>query len=472
MKKRAVHKLITAIIIAFVIILYPAQNKEVQAATTLKKPQAVVDSSMKSEQKVTWDCVWFGSYPQSEVTSGAIYDTLRTAKGWDSNNDITVNGVKYRRLKGEDAVYTTNGLSVHYNWNKDYSRYHYFKYEPIKWRVLSVGSGKALLLADYGLDDQKYNVNKVNVTWERSSIRSWLNGQGSSANQAGINYSGKGFINNAFSTKERNAICATNIENANSISKGTYGGNNTTDKVFLLADADVCSTQKARDYGFVLKDSTYDEARRSSCSTYSFARGTYKEAIGSYKGNSWWWLRSPGDDQQKAACIFRSGGIYSSYNVDDYGGTVRPSLYLNLSASDCYSYAGTVASDGSSREVAPKIVKNSGTSNNNKTTTKVTLKPVQKLTGKLSSVKSTSKAKLKITWKKANKVTGYQIQISIKKNFKSNTIQRYFKQKESKTTIYPLKRKKKYYVRIRPYQKIGSKKYYGKWSAIKSAKTK
>lgn len=47
---------------------------------------------MDAGQKVTWDCVYFGSYPQSEVTSkdGSIYNTLKNATGWDENNDITI----------------------------------------------------------------------------------------------------------------------------------------------------------------------------------------------------------------------------------------------------------------------------------------------------------------------------------------------------------------------------------------------
>lgn len=58
---------------------------------------------MDAGQRVTWDCVYFGSYPQSEVTSkdGSIYNTLKNATGWDENNDITIGRTKYRRLKGK-----------------------------------------------------------------------------------------------------------------------------------------------------------------------------------------------------------------------------------------------------------------------------------------------------------------------------------------------------------------------------------
>ena len=58
---------------------------KVQAETTLQNPRIVKDSSMDAGQKVTWDCVWFGSYPQSEVTAedGAIYTKLKKKAEWE-----------------------------------------------------------------------------------------------------------------------------------------------------------------------------------------------------------------------------------------------------------------------------------------------------------------------------------------------------------------------------------------------------
>ena len=69
---------------------------------------------------VIYDCVWFGRYPQSDAT-----------------------GVKK---------------------------------EAIKWRVLSVYGNDAFLIADCNLDCQPYNTTRTDVTWETSTIRSWLNG--------------------------------------------------------------------------------------------------------------------------------------------------------------------------------------------------------------------------------------------------------------------------------------------------------
>ena len=208
----------------------PITLPKVNAAENISNPRIVKDSSMAAGQKVTWDCVYFGSYPQSEITSkdGSIYNALKNATGWDENNDITIRGTKYRRLKGEDAKYNWND-EWHYNWNSDYKTYHYFQYEPIKWRVLNRNGNDAFLLADVALDDQEYNTSNEGVTWETSSMRSWLNGYGASVNQPKTDYSRKNFINSAFTSTQRSAIKTTSVVNNNNLVYETAGGNNTFD---------------------------------------------------------------------------------------------------------------------------------------------------------------------------------------------------------------------------------------------------
>ena len=335
----------------------PITQPKVNAAENISNPRIVKDSSMEAGQKVTWDCVYFGSYPQSEVTSkdGSIYNALKNATGWDENNDITIGGTKYRRLKGEDATYVGSDSSFYYNWNGSYKTYHYFKYQPIKWRVLNRNGNDALLLADVALDDQQYNTNCEDVTWESSSMRSWLNGYGASVNQPKTDYSRKNFINSAFTSTQRSAIKTTNVVNNNNINYGTAGGNNTSDKVFLLSESEVYHTDTAAGYGFVKDREINDEARRSRCSTYAYAMGTYRYNADAYNtdaeytkynGNVWWWLRSPGDDSCDAAEVYCDGWVrrYGYYVYRSYDG-VRPALHLNLSSSNFYSYAGTVCSD-------------------------------------------------------------------------------------------------------------------------------
>lgn len=253
-------------------------------------------------------------------------------------------------MKGKDATYSTSSSSPYYNWNNDYNTYHYFKYEPIKWRVLSVDGNDALLFADVALDVQKYNLNYKSVTWTTSSIRSWLNGYGASANEPQTDYSHKNFLNAAFSSEEKNAIKITNVINDNNISYGTAGGNTTSDKVFLLSESEVYHTDTAEKYGFTKTNSIYDEARRSRCSTYAHAMGIFRynsksESYKKYNGNINWWLRSPGSIRYSAAGVNGHGRVYGGGDdVDRSGDGVRPALHLNLSSSNLYSYAGTVSS--------------------------------------------------------------------------------------------------------------------------------
>ena len=526
MKKMGkVARLASLLVLTLLFGLFPIGSgnnlNKVQAVTPLNNPRTVADSSMNAKQKVTWDCVWFGAYPQSEVTSGDIYNKLKNATGWDENNDIVIDGNKYRRLKGEDATYhNTSSSMFDYNWNNDYSSYHYFKYEPVKWRVLGKDDNQILLLADQVLDNQKYNQNQVVfMTWEESSIRSWLNGNSAWYNQSRIDYTKQNFINDAFLEEEQKAIPKTSV-----ITNGVSGEKKTLDKIFLLSESEVY-TELAKKYGFVSESTIYDEARMCKCSTYSWAMG-----INKVDTNVAWWLRSTSSYNYSpyiAHAVENNGSVVgggSGYNVNyDAGLGIRPALHLNLSSANLYSYAGTVCSDGTINETpAPARVyqdntssgntgnnsssnnttgnnnsnnanttgnNNSNNTNNNKNNTtantkpsnkttaskkptKRALLPVEKMTGSLKSVKSPAKSTLAITWKKLRKVTGYQVQFCAKSNFKKGTIERKFKQKVTKTKVRPVKSKKKYYVRMRPYTKSGSKTYYGKWSKVKSVKIK
>ena len=355
--------------------------EKAEAATTLKNPRIVEDSSMDAGQKVTWDCVWFGNYPQSEVVcetdSDAIanLETMNTNFGveyskvseniwnsivnasYDGNGDAKVGSTKYRRIKKGDATYARSGSNTQYNW-KNEDNYHYFKYEPIKWRVLNVNETDAFLLADKALDDQRYNTSYTDITWEKSTMRSWLNGYDSSVNTYGTDYSSKNFINTAFTSSERSAIKTTEVVNDDNISYGTAGGNDTSDKVFLLSENEVYNSDTAFSYGFLKDCDTDDEGRRCKSSTFAKAMGVWSKTDSPYAGNCWWWLRSPGDNASRAADVDDFGYVNTyGYDVnDDAVNAVRPALHLDLSSSDLYSYAGTVSSDGTVNEEGGGVV--------------------------------------------------------------------------------------------------------------------
>ena len=89
---------------------------------------------------------------------------------------------------------------------------------------------------------------------------------------------------------------------------------------------------------------------------------------------------------------------------------------------------------------------------------------------KLSSVKP-KKQSVTVKWKKqAKQITGYQIQYSTSKKFKSAKLLYIKKTKTTKTTVKKLKKGKKYYFRIRTYKVVNGKKYCSSWSKSKSVK--
>lgn len=80
--------------------------------------------------------------------------------------------------------------------------------------------------------------------------------------------------------------------------------------------------------------------------------------------------------------------------------------------------------------------------------------------------------KLSVTWKKQKKISGYQIQYSTGKTFAKGTKMTNIVKSSGKAVIKKLKKGKTYYVRIRSYQKSGSKKTYSAWSSYTKFKIK
>ena len=80
--------------------------------------------------------------------------------------------------------------------------------------------------------------------------------------------------------------------------------------------------------------------------------------------------------------------------------------------------------------------------------------------------------KLTVTWKKDKNVSGYQIKIATKKNFKGAKTYTVKSYKTYKKVIKKLKAKKKYFVKVRAYKTVGKSKVYGAYSAVRSCKVK
>lgn len=304
-KRKSPVKKVLVIIVCLLLaggIKYYSTGNEQEISTAKKdlveNPKIVKDTSVEGGKKVTWDCIWFGSYPQTKIVSSSkendLYSTLETANGWDKNNDIIIGKEKYHRDKKS-----------------------YFKYEPIKWRVIKCENGEALLLSDIVLDKQKYNKRLKKVTWEKSTLRKWLN---------------KKFMNRAFSSSEQEAIRTTKVINEDNYYYKTDGGNDTLDKIYLLS---LSETDEEKEYGF----------------TDSYGMTIKYSNYADLDDYQYWWLRTPGEKNISAAAVDMFGEAYVGGGESDMELGIRPVLHLNLLATDDYSYAGKIASDGTVNQV-------------------------------------------------------------------------------------------------------------------------
>ncbi len=188
--------------------------------------------------------------------------------------------------------------------------------EPIEWIVLENSDSEILLLSKYALDCQKYNDVSEAVTWEKCSLREWLNRE---------------FYNNAFNKKEKTWILDSELKNRNDDVYGTSGGNDTTDKVFLL------SKEEASDSNYGFLSSYYDDImRRCAPTAYAKAKGVntlssyeFMTSYGDY--SCYWWLRSPGADSTRAAFVVAGGSVFvdeMAGNVETINHGIRPSIRI------------------------------------------------------------------------------------------------------------------------------------------------
>ena len=192
--------------------------------------------------------------------------------------------------------------------------------EPVKWRVLSNSDGKLFLLSDQNLDVKPYNSSSTGITWEKSTIRSWLNGYAASENNSGTDYSSNNFIDAAFSSDEQVAIADTYVYNKNNPSYSTSGGNNTTAQIFLL------SIEEAKNRNYFPNG---NDSRKSTNTAYV---ASYSGMLGAGEAD-YWWLRSPGEDDDYAAFVDDGGVVYNNgYIVVHTNTAVRPAFNLNLNS--------------------------------------------------------------------------------------------------------------------------------------------
>ncbi len=272
--------------------------------------------------------IYFGTHPQSEVTDSTLKSTLTTKAGtlptssnsrsWTSYGyyvngnvsnymwyvDVENAGEKYR------GVYFTGyrPYGPAYSSTLDFTRQddngyntntvYWFKYEPIKWQILTESNGKAFLLCDVAIDCRE--ISREYNDYAESTIRSWLNDT---------------FYNIAFTDIQKALIQTTTVDNSVSstgYSSNSYVCENTSDKVFLLSYAEVKTYL------------TSDEARMFNSSDYAKSQGICEGL-----GTCLWWLRSPYNEPGTTRYIDNEGKFKLSGVSCTYNGIV-PALWIDI----------------------------------------------------------------------------------------------------------------------------------------------
>lgn len=293
-----------------------------EVAAVQQPENPVYDSETDSTE---WDFVYFGTYPQEEVTGEALTDAITGAK-YDKDGLAVVDGVTYKKLYKSNVVFKMDGVDIdsHYkNYVKETNNeafydwvdkeVAYFKCQPIRWRVLENDGSSLFLMADAAIDCHSYHTSKDAITWAESGVRSWLN---------------KEFKDSAFTEEEQAAILTSQVVNKDNSFHGTDGGVDTQDQVFLMSVEEMTSEK----YGFPADYKTYSKTRRMTSTDYARAMGawlgTYNDQ---YYGNAWYLLRTPGAYPQASSLVYPFGHVYmDGYYVKDNYYAICPALRVDI----------------------------------------------------------------------------------------------------------------------------------------------
>ena len=320
------------------------------------------------------DIVEFGSYPQSKVTNSSLVSALNSvSKNWVSYGyysgtgcyatdygtgyatmvqgdwmkyaDFTYNGTKYRAVTFSQyrPSWTCNPSSAGKT-DQDDNGYtpnniYYFKYEPLKWRVLDPSTG--FVLCESIVDSQAYNntIYENGNYWNNTEHTQYANDYATSSIRAWLN---DNFYNTAFSSSQKASILTSELDNKAYDSK--YDSETTYDKVFLLSYSEMQNTA----YGFPANRNP-SPARQAKGTDYAKCQGLYVEPS---SGCAFQRLRSASSLSE-----FTCGVAIEGYLIlDDYwivldtGYGVRPALKISNLASAISKSGGSGSSSGNSNK--------------------------------------------------------------------------------------------------------------------------
>ncbi len=272
-------------------------------------------------------------------------------KSYTWYKDVThSDGEKYRAVyftAYRDGAFIRDADTGNYIPNQETNGYllsnvYWFKFEPIKWRVLKEENGEALIFSEMVLDSQAYqnrvddngfyatdsqgnalidgNGNKVYANnYAYSSIRAWLNAD---------------FYNTAFNETQKELILKTTVDNSATTlydKESIYFCENTKDNIFYLSFKDATNSE----YGFHSENVNYrDKFRQKTTTDYAKMQGCYvytNTNLSSYDNHSWWSLRSPYSyDDDSVHTIDANGTAFYCVEVNSQSNGVVPALRIKL----------------------------------------------------------------------------------------------------------------------------------------------
>ncbi len=149
------------------------------------------------------------------------------------------------------------------------------------WIILDITGSKALLVKEKEITGKSYNEDKGDITWEKSTLREYLNTV---------------FYEKNFTENERLNISSTLISNRDNKEYGTDGGPDTQDHIFLLGGEDITR---------------------------------YKKLLPSYGNNMW--LRTPGNNQSSVMFLSVKGKLMEyGYDASSKEMSILPAMWFQL----------------------------------------------------------------------------------------------------------------------------------------------
>ena len=336
--------------------------------------KAYIRVSASGTPKENGAYILLGSWPQSEVTDTDLTATLNGLTGtlpteaeagtWTSYayyiassnatdfmwyQDVALEGETYRGVYFTSyRPKTTASSSSASNSQQDEHGYttgtvYWFKWEPLKWRILKEENGNALLLCERLIDAQAYqnDYHKVSGYLLDEAGEYLLDGDGNKISANNYAYSAirawlsDTFYATAFTDLQKEIILLTTVDNSaasTSDATGTleaatdYACGNTEDYVFLMSESEITKS----DYGFD-GYAHHDPSRLKKTTAYANCQGAQTHS-GVYEGNGWWWLRSPHyQSMGEYACEVYNDGYTSGSNVVNYTTYgICPALWIKL----------------------------------------------------------------------------------------------------------------------------------------------